>query len=60
MKLTAQAEFYIEHYGVEEGIKYLKTLGYNQIVYAISGRTKNCLLTKMHMSCFAQDCNNMI
>lgn len=40
MKLTAQADFYIEHYGVEEGIKYLKTLGYNQIVYAISGRTK--------------------
>ena len=40
MKLTAQADFYIDHYGVEEGIKYLKSLGYNQIVYAISGRTK--------------------
>lgn len=40
MKLTAQADFYIEQYGIEEGIKYLKSLGYNQIIYSISGRTE--------------------
>lgn len=39
MKLTAQADFYIEKFGAEKGVKYLKNLGYQNIIYTITART---------------------
>lgn len=39
MKLTAQADFYIEKFGAENGVKYLKDLGYQNIIYTITART---------------------
>lgn len=39
MKLTAEADFYIEKLGAENGVKYLKDLGYQNIIYTITART---------------------
>lgn len=33
MKLAAQADFYIKHYGQKAGVQYLKDLGYESIIY---------------------------
>ena len=38
MKLTAQADFYIEKYGPNTGVRYLKTLGYQNVIYTITAR----------------------
>lgn len=38
MKVAAQADFFIKHYGVEHALKKLKATGYEYITYEISGR----------------------
>lgn len=38
MKVAAQADFYFEQYGIEKGLKCLEELGYQYLVYSITGR----------------------
>ncbi len=38
MKLAAQSDFFIKNYGLEEGLKRLKNIGYEAICYTIDGR----------------------
>ena len=38
MKLTAQADFFIENYGVKNGVDFLKNLGYQNMIYTITAR----------------------
>ena len=38
MKLTAQADFYIEKYGPQKGIEILRNLGYQNIIYTLAAR----------------------
>ena len=38
MKVAAQCDFYLQHYGLGKGLTYLKDLGYQNLVYTITGR----------------------
>ena len=46
MKLTAEANFYIEKYGAKAGIEYLKNLGYDNIIYTLTARILEPFLSK--------------
>ena len=46
MKLTAEANFYIEKYGAKAGIEYLKNLGYDNIIYTLTARVLEPFLSK--------------
>lgn len=46
MKLTAEANFYIEKYGAKAGIEYLKNLGYQNIIYTLTARILEPFLSK--------------
>lgn len=38
MRLAAQADFYIEKFGIEKSVSYLKNLGYQDIIYTMATR----------------------
>lgn len=38
MKLTATADFYIEKYGLEAGVTFLKNLGYQNMIYTLTAQ----------------------
>lgn len=46
MKLTAEANFYIEKYGAKVGIEYLKNLGYQNLIYTLTARVLEPFLSK--------------
>lgn len=46
MKLTAEANYYIEEFGAKAGIEYLKNLGYQNIIYTLTARTLEPFLSK--------------
>lgn len=38
MKLAVQSDFFIQNYGLEKGLEYIKTIGYQQMIYNFSER----------------------
>lgn len=46
MKLTAEANFYIDKFGPKAGIAYLKNLGYQNIIYTLTARILEPFLNK--------------
>lgn len=46
MKVAAQCDFYFQRYGLEKGLTYLKDLGYQNLVYTITGRYDQSFTTQ--------------